>query len=115
MPQITVRDLNGHEAVFALNGSSAAAALLAQLPLEIEVDNFSSNEKIFYPPQSLTLGDTPLAQGGVGTLAYYAPWGDVVMFYGDYCPNSELYALGAAAGGAEQIRALSGMLTIKER
>lgn len=114
MQHITICDLNGHEAVFELNGSAAAAALLAQMPLEIEVDNFSNNEKIFYPPKSLTLENTPLAAGGAGTLAYYAPWGNAVMFYGSYRPNSELYALGRAVRGAEQIKSMSGMLTIKE-
>lgn len=29
-------------------------------------------------------GDTPQASSGTGTLACYAPWGDVVMFYDDF-------------------------------
>ena len=51
--------------------------------LTIEVEDYSTNEKIFYPPQALDTTDAPLAEGGAGVLAYYAPWGDVVMFCKD--------------------------------
>ena len=40
---------NTGKVVFELNDSHAADSLWEQLPLEAEVSNFSSNEKIFYP------------------------------------------------------------------
>ena len=90
-PENTMRRISvqfGENAViYELNGGTAAASLYAQLPLTLEVEDFSTNEKIFYPPQELDISDSPLAQSGAGTLAYYAPWGDVVMFYGDYNVN----------------------------
>lgn len=109
--QISVTDSQEHEVVFALNDSSAAKALYAQLPLRVEVENYSTNEKIFYP-EPLDVSDTPAAGVEVGTLAYYAPWGDVVMFYDTYRANPSLYELGRAVSGAEQIRELSGTLDI---
>ena len=87
---------------FQLNGSEAAQALYRQLPLTIEAEDYSDNEKIFYPPQKLDPGDAPPADIQAGVLAYYAPWGDVVMFYGDYSANSSLYELGEAVSGADQ-------------
>ena len=81
--QISVK-ANGKTTVFELNNSPAARELYAQLPLSIKVENYSSNEKIFYPPKKLNITDTPLADARAGTLAYYAPWGDVVMFYGSF-------------------------------
>lgn len=98
--------------VFALNDSAAANALYEQLPLEIEVENFSSNEKIFYPPDKLDCAGAPMAGGGAGVLAYYEPWGDVVMFYGGFSANGSLYGLGEAVSGAEHIPNLSGTLLI---
>lgn len=97
---------------FALNDSQAATDLLAQLPLEIQVEDFSSNEKIFYPSNKLDTSDAPLAEGGAGTLAYYAPWGDIVMFYDSFGPNGSLYQLGQAVSGAEQLSGLSGTVRI---
>ncbi len=104
----------GKEIVYELNDSPAAAALYAQLPLSMGVEDFGSNEKIFYPPQKLDTAGTPLADAGAGTLAYYAPWGDVVMFYQKFGSGSGLYELGKAVSGAEQIGTLSGTITIEK-
>lgn len=99
--------------IYQLNDSPAAAALYAQLPLTTRVEDFSTNEKIFYPEQPLDTTGAPLASGGAGTLAYYAPWGDVVMFYDAYDANGSLYQLGQAVSGAEEISGLSGSITIQ--
>lgn len=99
--------------IFELNYSEAASDLYNQLPLTIEVENFSSNEKIFYPPNELDINNTPQAEGGIGTLAYYAPWGDVVMFYDDFSSSTGLYELGEATEGVDLIRNLTGQITIE--
>ncbi len=96
-----------------LNDGTAADTLYDQLPLTIEVEDYSTNEKIFYPPQSLDTGDSPLAQAGAGTLAYYEPWGDVVFFYGDYNENPSLFELGQVLSGVEMLSEMSGTITIE--
>lgn len=98
--------------VYALNDSPAARSLLEQLPLTMEVEDYSTNEKIFYPPRPLETQETSVAEGGAGTLAYYEPWGDVVMFYGDYNVNSALYELGRIVSGGELVSQMSGVITI---
>lgn len=104
---------NGNEIVFELNDSQAAKDLLVQLPLTIGVENYSSNEKIFSPPKKLKTDNTPLVRSArTGTLAYYAPWGNVVMFYGSFGSAAGLYELGHAATGGDCIQALSGTITI---
>ena len=101
------------QVVYELNDSSAAQSLLSQLPLTVEVEDFSTNEKVFYPPQELDTSDTPLAEGGAGTLAYYAPWGDVVLFYDSFSANGSLYELGEAVSGVENIGQMSGTITVE--
>lgn len=103
---------NGNTIVYGLNGSQAAADLYAQLPLTLEVENFSTNEKVFYPPQKLDTASTPMADAGKGTLAYYAPWGDVVMFYDHFGQGSGLYELGEVISGEEFIENLAGTVEI---
>ena len=98
--------------IYELNGGTAATSLYEQLPLTIEVEDFSTNEKIFYPPEELDTSNSPLAQTGAGTLAYYAPWGDVVMFYGDYNENPSLYELGQVVSHGELVREMSGTIII---
>ena len=107
---VTCGDL---QVVYELNDSPAAQSLLSQLPLTVEVEDFSTNEKVFYPPQELDTSDTPLAEGGAGTLAYYAPWGDVVLFYDSFSANSSLFELGEAVSGAENIGQMSGTITVE--
>ncbi len=86
--------------------------LYAQLPLTIEVEDFSTNEKVFYPPQKLSIDNTPMASGGKGKLAYFEPWGDVVMFYDSFSDNSSLFELGEVVSGQDDIEKLSGIITI---
>ncbi|HIQ99131.1 MAG TPA: hypothetical protein IAB23_05580 [Candidatus Scybalocola faecavium] len=109
--QITIQ-FGEHTVVYELNDSEAAQDLYDQLPLTVEVEDFSTNEKIFYPPNSLDTADVPLASNGSGTLAYYEPWGDVVMFYGDYSQNPSLYELGHVVSGGELVSEMAGTITI---
>ncbi len=105
---------NTGKIVFELNDSDAAESLWEQLPLETVVSNFSSNEKIFYPENQLETANTPIAEGGDGTLAYYKPWGNVVMFYDRFSSNGSLYSLGEAVEGKEIISTLTGTLRIEK-
>jgi hypothetical protein len=105
---------NSNIIVFKLNNSPAANELYAQLPLSITVENYSNNEKIFYPPKKLNTTNTPQADARAGTLAYYAPWGDVVMFYGSFGSAAGLYELGHAISGSEYIQGMSGTIQIEK-
>ena len=100
-----------YEIIYELNDSTAAVQLYGQLPLTTEVEPFSNNEMTFYP-EKLDVTGAPLSKGETGSLSYYEPWGDVVMFYAPCTPNHSLYELGAAVSGAEHIRNLSGTITV---
>lgn len=110
--QISVR-FGDNTIVYALNDGSAANSLYDMLPLSIEVEDYSTNEKIFYPEDGLDTNDSPLAQGGSGTLAYYEPWGDVVFFYGNYNENPRLFELGQVISNEKLISQMSGTITIE--
>jgi len=105
---------NDKTTVFELNNSPAAQDLYSQLPLSIKIEDYSDNEKIFYPPRKLNTANAPAADARVGTLAYYAPWGDVVMFYKDFGSASGLYELGHAISGSEYITEMSGTIQIEK-
>ena len=77
--QIQIQGENDETVIFQLNDSTAASSLYDQLPMTIDVEDYSDDEKIFYPDKKLDTSKTPMAKGPIGTLAYYEPWGDVVM------------------------------------
>ncbi len=66
------------------------------------------------PPEALDTSDTPLANAVVGTLAYYDPWGDVVMHYDEFGSYSGLYELGQVVSGEELMATISGTITITQ-
>jgi len=49
---------NNKTTVFELNNSLVARDLYSQLPLSIKIEDYSDNEKIFYPPKKLNIADT---------------------------------------------------------
>lgn len=105
---------NDNTIVFELNNNQAAKELYEQLPFTITVENYGNNEKIFYPPKKLHTTGTPLANAQFGTLAYYALWGDVVMFYDSFGSASGLYELGNVISGGDYIKNMSGTIQIKK-
>lgn len=111
--QIQVQGENNESIIFELNDSIAAKSFYDQLPMSIEVEDYGDNEKIFYPFDKLDTRDTPLAKGPAGTLAYYEPWGNVVMYYGDCGGASGLYALGEAITNVDQLEQINGTIEIE--
>lgn len=109
---IRVRDEAGHAVLFTLEDNSAADSLYRQLPLTTAVRDYSTNEKIFYP-QALDISNAPHPPMELGTLAYYAPWGNVVLFFGKYNANSDLYELGHVSAGMDEIARLTGTITVE--
>lgn len=100
---------------FRLNDTSAAVSLLNQLPFSANIENYGNNEKIFHPSESL---DTTSVQEGdcpVGTLAYFSPWGNLVMYYGSASRYHGLCILGHAVSGAEDIEKISGTINLTEK
>lgn len=110
--KISVSD-GKNKIVYELNASGQSKSLYSQLPLKVQIENYSTNEKIFYPKEKLPLKNGIESSGDSGTLAYFSPWGNVVLFYGKFSEYPGLFILGKAASGAENIKNLSGMVSVK--
>ena len=96
-----------------LNDSQAARDFYKQLPLSVDVKNFSDNEKMFCPPQKLKTQGSIVAHVTKGTLAYFIPWGNLTIFYKDYAPVSEdLIEIGKVISGEENLEKMAGKLEI---
>lgn len=102
------------EIVFALNDTPAAASLLSQLPLRAETEPYSDNEIVFHPEKPLDTENGTEGGGTAGYLGYYAPWNNVVLYYGDFDAYPGLYILGEAVSGAEHIKDIRGEISIEQ-
>lgn len=96
-----------------LEDNSAARSLLSQLPLTLTFEDYNGTEKIAYPPEGLDLSDAPEScDPDVGTLAYYAPWGNLCIFYQDFRYSEGLVPLGTLEGDMELLTAMADGFTV---
>lgn len=74
-----------HSMIATLYDNPSARDLYSMLPLDLTIEDFSSNEKIVHLPRKLTEeGSGPFGNERAYDLCYYKPWGNLAMFYADY-------------------------------
>lgn len=78
-------DIEGQKPVMAnLDNSPATLDLIKQLPLTLELTDYAGTEKIAYLPHRLSTQHATKAYAGkAGDITYYAPWGNLAIFYRD--------------------------------
>ncbi|GAB1339792.1 hypothetical protein ACE1SV_63820 [Streptomyces sp. E-15] len=88
--------IDGKPVDATLNDSPAAHDLASLLPLTLDLQDFHGTERIADPPRKLTTENAPAPQAPkTGDLTYYAPWGNLAIFYKDGpSASSDLLVLG---------------------
>jgi hypothetical protein len=86
---------NGQTLTGTLYDNASARDFYSMLPLDMTIDNYANNEKIAYLPRELTLeGSGPFSNEQPGDICYFAPWGNLALFYAGYRYSSGLVRLG---------------------
>lgn len=102
------------EIVVALEDNSGAESLLKQLPLTLKFEDYSSTEKISYPPEKLDISRAPKScTPKRGDLTYYSPWGNLAFFYRDFRHSNGLVPLGRIESGIEALEELDRAASVK--
>jgi hypothetical protein len=85
-----------------LNGSKAAQDFASLLPLSLTLEDYASTEKISDLPKRLSTDGEPAGfDPSVGDITYYAPWGNLAIFYRDFAYSDGLVSLGTLDSGVE--------------
>ena len=107
--------INGRTAVATLDDTPSARDFFSQLPLTLALEEYAQTEKIAYLPRKLTTQAAPEGiDPQVGDIAYYAPWGNLAIYYRDFGYSSGLIRLGRITSGLDALTAQpSGTLTIE--
>lgn len=95
--------VNGNEEVFiTLDDNQASRDFLEMLPLTLTFEDFNNTEKIATLPNELSTEGQPSGYiPKTGDFAYYAPWGNISVFYKDFRYSDSLYKLGTIESGTE--------------
>ena len=89
-----------------LDDNPSVRDFLSLLPVDLTSEDYGDNEKIAYLPKRLSEdGSGRFSNEAVGDLCYYAPWGNLVFFHGNYRYSRGLIRLGRLDGGFEPFRA----------
>ncbi len=79
----------------ALSDTPAARDFYQQLPLSLTLTDYAKTEKIADLSKPLVLDGEPAGyQPQKGDITYYAPWGNLAIFYRDFGYASGLIYLG---------------------
>jgi hypothetical protein len=92
--------------------NATARDLLSLLPMTLTLEDYASTEKIGHPPRKLSTAGAPAGvDPAVGDIAYYAPWGNLAIFYKDFGYSRGLIGLGRIDSGIEALN-VPGSLTV---
>ena len=105
---------SGGEAVAELNASPSAESLWAMLPVTVDFQDFNGVERIAYTEKELSAEGAPEScTPDDGTLALYAPWGNLSVFYKPFRESRGLVPLGRFVEGADKISTLGEAVRIE--
>ena len=98
--------IDGQATTATLDDNATTRDFLSLLPLTLTLEDYGSTEKIAYPPRKLSTQGAPAGfDPDVGDITYYAPWGNLALFYKDFAYSSGLIRLGRLDAGVEALSA----------
>jgi hypothetical protein len=82
--------------------SKTTRDFISLLPLTLTLKDYAGTEKVSDLPKKLSTEDAPSGiDPSVGDITYYAPWGNLAIFYKDFGYSSGLIVLGKIDSGIE--------------
>lgn len=88
-------DVNGTHLTATLDDNSTARDFMSLLPLTLTLEDYNATEKISDLPKKLSTSGAPAGiDPTTGDITYYAPWGNLAIFYKDFRYSTGLVRLG---------------------
>ena len=87
-------EFEGKYVKVGLEDNAASREFVAQLPLSLEFSDYVGKEKIAHLPKPLSVKNTAGYDPQIGDLFYFAPWGNIGIFYAKQPPYNGLVYLG---------------------
>ena len=95
-------DVEGTAITATLVDSATSRDFASLLPLTLTFKDYAATEKVSDLPRRLsTEGAPPGSDPSIGDIAYYAPWGNLAVFYRDFGYSDGLIKLGTIDSGVD--------------
>lgn len=108
-------EITAGQLVFAarLDDTPAARAFAAMLPLDLDLSDYHNTEKIADLPARIPTGAAPRGySASAGDITYFAPWGNLAIFYRDFPFSQGLVRLGEVTSDTGVLAELAGPVTV---
>jgi hypothetical protein len=96
--------IDGRAIMATLIDNATSRDFLSLLPMTVTLEDYAATERISYLPRKLsTAGAAAGSDPSVGDITYYAPWGNLAIFYKDFGYSRGLIQLGRIDSGIEAL------------
>ena len=103
---------NGQSITATLDDSPTTRDFISLLPLTLTFEDYAKTEKIAYLPRTLSEEGAPAGMDpSIGDITYYAPWGNLALFYRDFDYAKGLIKLGSLDEDTEAFN-VTGSVTV---
>jgi hypothetical protein len=97
-------NVDGKSLTATLDDTAAARDFASLLPLTLTLEDYASTEKISDLPRKLVTTGAPAGTAATaGDIAYYAPWGNLALFYRSFGYSDGLVRLGRIDAGGDAL------------
>ena len=98
-------DIEGTALTATLDDNQTARDFASLLPLALTLTDYAATEKVSDLPRRLSTDGAPPGSGAsAGDITFYAPWGNLAVFYRSFAYSSGLIRLGRITSGVEILR-----------
>ncbi|MEX2594673.1 MAG: cyclophilin-like fold protein [Anditalea sp.] len=96
-----------------MHGHPASRDFVSLLPLNLTLTDYAGTEKVSDLPKMLSTKDAPAGyKPSAGDITFYAPWGNLALFYSDFSYSNGLILLGKLDGEMDVFKT-SGAVQVK--
>ena len=96
---------DNEELYVTLEHNNSTQDFLKMLPLTIKFEDYNNTEKIAMLDTKLDTTDAPSGYNPqIGDFAYYAPWGNLSVFYKNFRYSNSLIKLGTFENGIDKMK-----------
>ncbi len=100
---------NNETVLIRMHDNPTSQDFLSQMPLTVTLEDYNRTEKIGHLPKKLTTKGAPSGSDpSAGDFTYYAPWGNLAIFYRDFGYSNGLIIMGRIESGLEKMTGQKG-------